>query len=102
MRKKPTVGLLLLVALLGLSGCYSTTGTMTRDPVSYLLISKSREGLTVAVDELAPVPVVTHKGQARVQVAPGRHRVRVLQNGTVLVDRTILVSDLQTIEITVP
>jgi len=102
MNRFPVSGCLLLIGTLALSGCYTTTGTTSRDPVAYLQISGTRGGLTAIVDDLAPIAVAPKEGQTRLQIAPGRHRIRILQGGTVLVDRTVLVSDLQTLEIPVP
>jgi hypothetical protein len=91
------VALAILVA-----GCSSTTGTLSRDPVAYLRLAGVTEGHTAVVDDLAPVALMPKKQQATLQVAPGKHRIRVLSGQSVLVDRTILVSDLQTLEISVP
>ena len=91
-----------LLAAIWLAGCYSATGTISHDPVAYVQLKGAREGLTIVIDDLGSVPVVPQKGLARFHVSPGRHRVRVLSNGNVLVDRTILVSDLQTLEISIP
>lgn len=102
MRFSPLLGIPLLFVCLLFSGCHSTSGTVSRDPVAYLQISQAREGCTVIIDDLPPARLIVEKGQARVQVAPGRHRVRILLNGSTLVDRVVLVSDLQTLEITAP
>ena len=102
MRITPIPGLLLLSSGLLFSGCYSNSGTVSRDPVAYLQISQARDGCMVIIDDLPPASLIIEKGQARVQVAPGRHRVRILLNGSTLLDRVVLVSDLQTLEITAP
>jgi hypothetical protein len=92
--------LTVLAIALGLAGCGSTTtGTISHEPVSYLRLAGVTEGHTAVVDDLPPVPLVPKKQQATLQVAPGKHRIRVYRDGAVLVDRTILVSDLQTLEI---
>jgi len=94
---------MLLVALaLLVAGCGSTTGTLSRDPVAYIRLAGVTEGHMAVVDDLAPVALVPKKQQATIQIAPGKHRIRVLSGRAVLVDRTILVSDLQTLEISVP
>lgn len=92
----------LATAALAVSGCYTTTGTLSREPVGYLQLSGVREGLTAKVDDLQPVAITPAEGQARLQITPGRHRIRVQHGEMVLVDRTILVSDQQTLEISVP
>jgi hypothetical protein len=83
-------------------GCHTSTGTISRDPLGYLQLANVTEGLTAIVDELPLVNLAPEKGLSRLQVAPGRHRIRVIRGSTVLVDRTILVSDLQTLEIIIP
>ena len=85
-----------------ITGCSTTTGTLSRDPVSYLRLLGVTEGHTAVVDELAPVTLIPKKQQATLQVTPGKHRIRVLSGQAVVVDRTVLVSDLQTLEISVP
>lgn len=93
---------LLLVAMaLFVAGCGSTTGTLSRDPVAYIRLAGVTEGHMAVVDDLAPVALVPTKQQATLRIAPGKHRIRVLNGQAVLVDRTILVSDLQTLEISV-
>jgi hypothetical protein len=102
MKRVNLIKCFLISATLAVSGCYTTTGTLSREPVGYLQLSGVREGLTAMVDDLQPVAIAPTDGQARLQVSPGRHRIRVQQGETVLVDRTILVSDQQTLEISVP
>lgn len=101
---KPTSLLKFTIAAASLfiAGCSTSTGTLSRDPVSYLRLSGVSDGQIAVVDELPPVSLLPKKQQATLQVVPGKHRIRVLRGQTVLVDRTILVSDLQTLEISVP
>ncbi len=85
-----------------LVGCGSTTGTLSREPVAYIRLAGIQETYTAVVDDLPPVALVPKKRQMTLQVAPGKHRIRVFNGGVVLVDRTVLVSDLQTLEVSVP
>lgn len=93
---------LLLIGTLALTSCYTTTGTLSREPVAYLQLSGVGEGYTAIIDDSPPVALVSENGLAQLQIAPGRHRVRILRGGVERVDRTLLVSDLQTLEISVP
>ena len=94
------------VALLVLNflivGCSSSSGTLSREPVSYLRISGLSAGLSATVDNLPPVALPDQSKPISLQVSPGKHHIRITHDQTVLVDRMILVSDLQTLEISVP
>ncbi len=94
--------ILILGATLWLAGCSTTTGTLSRDPVAYLRLAGVTATDTAQVDDLSPVSLTPKDQQATLRIAPGKHRIRVLRSGAVVVDRSILVSDLQTLEITVP
>lgn len=94
--------LLLIGVALSLVGCSTTTGTISRDPLAYIRLVGITATDSTQVDDLAPVALVPKDNYATLRVAPGKHRIRVLRGGAVLVDRSILVSDLQTLEITVP
>ena len=93
---------LTLICALVMAGCSTYTGTLSRDPVAYIRFEGITEGYMAVVDDLAPVHLDPKKGRAILQVIPGKHQIRVLSGQVVLVDRTILVSDLQTLEISVP
>lgn len=97
---------LLGVAMLGVvalcAGCHASTGTLSRDPVSFLKVIGPTDGVMVTIDELAPVGLPKDRKFATLQVKPGKHHVRCERGNIVLVDRTILVSDDQTLEISLP
>jgi len=94
--------LFLVAAALWLTGCSTSTGTLSRDPAAYLRLSGVSATDTAQIEDLLPVPLIPKDEKATLRVAPGKHRIRVIRGGAVVVDRTILVSDLQTLEITVP
>jgi hypothetical protein len=97
-----TLRLAVLLFLSGWSGCYSTSGTLSREPRAYLNIIGGGVSVTAAVDDLpTQTLVLSPKGQ-RLQVSPGKHRIRISRGNYTLVDRVILVSDDQTLEIEVP
>lgn len=85
-----------------LGGCNSTSGTLSREPTAYLAVIGVNTELMAIVDGGDPIPLHPQSKAVRLQVAPGRHRVKILQGATVRVDREILVSDQQTLEIPVP
>jgi hypothetical protein len=91
------LGLALLV-----TGCSSSSGTLSREPIAFLRISGITDNLTASVDELAPVSLAPQLKPVTLQLAPGKHRIRILRGQALLVDRVVLVSDQQTLEISVP
>lgn len=101
MKPKSYLRNLTLILALVMAGCSTHTGTISRDPVAYIRLEGITENHMAVVDDLAPVHLDPKKRQATLQVTPGKHRIRVLNGQAVLVDRTILVSDLQTFEISV-
>ena len=102
MKLKSSLRKLTLILALVMAGCSTHTGTLSRDPVAYIRLQGVSENHVAVVDDLNPVQLDPRKQRATFQIAPGKHRIRVLRNQTVLVDRTIFVSDLQTYEISVP
>jgi len=95
-----SVGLFSLTLMI--IGCSSTTGTLSREPVAFIRISRITDNLTATVDELAPIALAPQREPATLQVAPGKHRIRILRGQALLVDRDVLISDQQTLEISVP
>jgi hypothetical protein len=98
---------LALVALLvgsigGLSGCHSTTGTVSHEPTAYIKLLNTEKGDMASVDGGAPLRLESGDDSDPIFAAPGKHTVQVIRSGAVVLSREILVSDLQTLEIRVP
>jgi hypothetical protein len=76
------------VGLFGLAllimGCSSTTGTLSREPIAYLSISRITDNLTATVDELAPISLAPQSKPVILQMAPGKHRIRILRGQELL------------------
>ena len=102
MKSKSTMRIFSFIFALTIAGCSSYTGTVSRDPAAFIRFEGISENHTAIVDELAPVQLFPKKGKATLQVEPGKRRIRVLLGQLLLVDRTILISDLQTFEMSVP
>jgi hypothetical protein len=100
MKTAPALFVTLLCALL--VGCHTNTGTISREPVSYFQVVNVKPGFTAIVDENPPVALDTAKGKATLKVSPGKHRIRLMQGSVAIVDRIVLISDLQTLEIAAP
>lgn len=95
--------LFLIMSVMYCVGCGSAvTGTRSFDPVAYLKINGAKDGQIVLVDDLPAVTILKSNENAVLRVAPGKHRIRITQQDRILVDRNIYVSDIQTLEITVP
>jgi hypothetical protein len=99
---KPRLFVFFLLTGIALAGCSSISGTLARDPAGYLAIIGVNTELVAIVDGGAPIPMHPQSKAVRLQVSPGRHRVRILQGTALRVDRDVLVSDQQTLEVPVP
>ena len=93
------LGLALAASAAGLASCHSMTGTVSHDPTGYFKIIGAADGDVAIIDDGAPI--LLHP-DAPVVVVPGKHRVRVSRGGAVVMDREVLVSDLQTLELRIP
>ncbi len=95
-----------LVAAGGLTGisagCHSTSGTITRAPVAYFDILGVGEQVTASIDDGRAVALAQSEKPVRLQVEPGRHHIQIYRAGSLVVDRLVLVSDTQTLEIALP
>lgn len=91
-----------LTAMLLLAGCYTQTGTVSRDPVGHISFRKLATPVTLIIDDGTPVALDANPNGARVPVPPGKYRIRVLVQGAERVNREILVSDRQSLEIDIP
>jgi hypothetical protein len=106
--KKLTIALMLgclgclAVGTMPFAGCHSSTGTLSRAPVAFLKVVGDKEGLTAHVDDLSPVAVTGKSKGSTIQVSPGKHRIKIFYRNELVVDRVVLVSDDQTMEISVP
>ena len=56
----------------------------------------------LVIDDNPAVEFSSASRQLPISVPPGKHRVRVSKGGQLVVDREVLVTDLQTMEIAVP
>lgn len=96
--------LTLFVLLAFVSGCNTKnqqTGTLTRAAASYLVFRGDTTFATVTVDNQA-FALTEENAKNHFELAPGIHRVKVEKQGRVVVDREILLSDRQTVEIAIP
>ena len=90
-------GLALLV-----TGCSSSSGTLSKDPVAFLRITGIKDNLIATVDELPAVSLLPEDKPTILQLVPGKHRIKIMHGEALLVDRVVLISDQQTLEISIP
>jgi hypothetical protein len=93
---------LLLGSIAGLSGCHSTTGTVSHEPTAYVKFLNAEKGDTASIDGGTPFRLESGDDSNPILAAPGKHTVQVARSGTVVLLREVLVSDLQTLEIRIP
>ncbi|MDP3070780.1 MAG: hypothetical protein Q8N18_10850 [Opitutaceae bacterium] len=94
-----------IVALLGVlalaAGCAQRTGSLTKVPASFLVFVGDTANAKVTVDE-RPFELTKENSKNHFEVSPGVHRVKIEKQGRVVVDREILLSDRQTMEVAIP
>jgi hypothetical protein len=98
---KPLPSLLLSVLLMSAAGCAQQTGTITKAAASYLVFVGGTKDAQITLDEQS-FALNGSNAKNHFEISPGVHRIKVAQNGTVVVDREILLSDRQTMEIAIP
>ena len=98
--------LIVTVLFMLTSACSSyntySSGSITTEPVSYLYFTGNIEGAEVSIDG-APVFIVTKSGaKQQYKVTPGKHTIVVSKQGTVIVNRSVLLGDGHEKEIQIP
>ncbi len=84
------------------ASCQSAhSGVVSTAPRAYLSFANYRPGLSVFVDG-SLTPSLNNPENTIVEVTPGKHAIRVLDGGVVVVDRVVMLSDGQTQEIRIP
>lgn len=94
----------ILFMLTSACSSYNTysSGSITTEPVSYLYFTGNIEGAEVSIDG-APVFIVTKSGaKQQYKVTPGKHTIVVSKQGTVIVNRSVLLGDGHEKEIQIP
>ena len=98
----PRAILILFGVLAIASGCWhSDSGTITKSAASFLVFSGDTTNALVTVDNRA-FALTEENAKNHFELSPGIHRVKVEKQGHVVVDREILLSDRQTVEVAVP
>ena len=89
---------LLLVGSL-IFACGYTTGTIQKAEKSFIVFSGNLENVTIHIDELEPfIP----SNEKHYEMSPGRHTLLAYREGTLLLNRIIILENQVTTEIKVP
>ncbi|UZP65966.1 hypothetical protein N1030_10045 [Desulfovibrio mangrovi] len=106
---KRILSLLLVSLFLLVAGCGAHEGVVRSPEEAWISFAGDTRGAILSLDgaegiELRPATYAKDSSSKRkwYQVAPGKHSVRIIRNGNVVVDRVILVDKGQTKEIYIP
>ena len=107
MKKLKSISLFVVfsVALLALVACNSkSSGSLTREPVSFITIGGVDSPVVVQIDESESINLTPREKNRSInlQLKPGKHQIRITRDGLTVVDRVVLLSDQQTMEINLP
>lgn len=83
------------------SGCAHQTGTITRSAASFLMFKGDATDARITIDGRT-FNLTKDNAKDHFEITPGVHRVTIEKQGRVVVDREILLSDRQTIEVAIP
>ena len=84
------------------TGCSSNSGTVSHAPIAYFELIGVAGNMSVSIDGGEAISLEPKSKSIRLQVEPGRHRIKVSKAGEIILDRKVLVSDQQTLEIRLP
>ncbi|MBN2896384.1 MAG: hypothetical protein JXK05_10910 [Campylobacterales bacterium] len=82
----------ILTALLLLAGCGYKEGVVSGDAKAYLFFSGNVKGATVVVDDSEPFVIEAGRDH-RYRVSTGKHRVKVIRDGVVIIERELYLGD---------
>lgn len=89
-----------------LCSCGLTEGVIQKDPKSYFKFSGNTKNAMVYIDDLAPIALNTDENpddwSTLYEISPGKHKIIVKKNGSVVVNRIVLLGSGITREINVP
>ena len=89
---KKTLVIITTATLLLFSGCGYKEGVKTDAQKAYLYFTGPVEGAQVSIDSGASFEVQAGPNN-RYEIEPGKHRLEVLKEGRVIIERTIFVGD---------
>lgn len=114
MRKSLSIFVALFVLALCMSACGFKEGGVMPDKKSYLWFSGKSDGVTMMVDDqppfdLGPSYYVDSQGNNKskttpvhYEIDPGKHTIKLMRNGQLILERTLLLGNHMTTEIEIP
>jgi hypothetical protein len=93
--------LAILPMLVVVSSCEMTERAVQLADEGYLMFRGNLTGLKLQVDDAPQVDIQDSKKDVRYTLESGRHRIRVYRAGLTIVDRQVLVTTGQGIEVVV-
>lgn len=114
MKKSLSLVVALLVLALCITACGFKEGVVMPDKKSYLWFSGKSDGVAVTIDDqspfdLSPSYYVDSQGNKKAkttpvhyEVDPGKHTIKLIRNGQLILERTLLLGNRMTTEIEIP
>ena len=92
-----------LISALLLIGCGGyQTGVTSEAQQSYIFFNSPASGAEYSIDDSTWYKITSTGAKELYPVEPGKHRIKVRRNGTIIVDKTVLFGDSISKEIKVP
>ncbi|HCC55205.1 MAG TPA: hypothetical protein DEQ20_09845 [Desulfobulbaceae bacterium] len=106
-----------VLLLIGLTSCGFREGVTVADPAAYLAFGGNTTGAVVTIDRGVSFALDEGRGttiesdsgekeknlaETHYKITPGKHRIQVMRNGVIVVDRELLIGDGTTRGISVP
>ena len=114
MKTKLIILAALCIAIASVSGCGYKEGVTIQDTKAYLWFTGESEGVSLYLDaqdpiELAPSYYTDDQGSRRprnkpvyYEIDPGKHTIKLMRSGQVILERNILIGNHMTREIEIP
>lgn len=114
MKKALSILIALFVLAFCISACGFKEGVVMPDKKSYLWFSGKSDGVAVIIDDqppfdLSPSYYVDDQGNRKskttpvhYEIDPGRHTIKLVRDGQLILERTLLLGNRMTTEIEIP
>ena len=102
--------LLVVSSLLLLAACGSFTSVTQTEEGTFLQLIGNRSGVVLVIDDKSQLNLeadtksfdLNGKIATKIVVSPGQHRIKIKRGGSLLVDRSIYVSEGNVFEVMIP
>lgn len=89
---RPMISSIIVAGMLLFTGCGYKEGVVTGDSKAFLYFTGQTKNVTVTIDDGTTFPVLPGRDH-QYTITPGKHTVRVMKNGILIVERNIYVGD---------